>query len=124
VVDDIHQAWQEPLSAAAMASKHGKSPEHLCRRFRCELGVTMRQYLVLLRLDLARGLLWNSDVPLAEVAAMTGFCDQSHLSRSLTALYGDTPKRFRSAAPRITDPAKPPDTRLRGAAPSHSGRPG
>jgi transcriptional regulator GlxA family with amidase domain len=33
-------------------------------------------------------------VPVAQVAAVTGFCDQSHLSRVVKRLYGRQPTRL------------------------------
>jgi transcriptional regulator GlxA family with amidase domain len=67
--------------------------------FKRLMGVTLQQYGLLLRLDKARGLLWGTRMPLPDVAAETGFADQSHLTRSLATLSNQTPLRLRMTAP-------------------------
>ncbi len=104
VIDRIHATWQEPQGVNRLARTFGVSPQHLCRAFKRHLGVTIGQYSLLLRLDYARGLLWGTGVPIAEVAAETGFSDQAHLTRALSAHSLKTPARLRWKAPCL-DPA-------------------
>jgi AraC-like DNA-binding protein len=99
VIDRIHEHWDRPPSAAALARLAGISTTYLCRSFKRTMGVTLQQYGLLLRLDKARGLLWGTRLPLPDVAAETGFADQSHLTRSLTMLSNQTPLRLRMTAP-------------------------
>ena len=81
----------------ALAREIGTHPSHLVRVFRREYGLPPHRYLVGRRLDRARGLLLRG-MPIAEVAAVAGFHDQSHLTRHFRALLGTTPGAFRSAA--------------------------
>jgi AraC family transcriptional regulator len=99
VIDRIHENWERPPSAAALAKLAGVSTTYLCRSFKRLMGVTLQQYGLLLRLDKARGLLWGTALPLPDVAAETGFADQSHLTRSLAMLSNQTPLRLRMTAP-------------------------
>jgi AraC-like DNA-binding protein len=98
-IDRIHAEWSEVASARALAAQAGVSPQYLCRAFRKATGTTIQQYALLLRLDHARGLLWVTGLPIADIAARTGFADQSHLTRALTADTARTPRRLRSSAP-------------------------
>ena len=68
-------------------------PTHLVRAFSGEFGIAPHQYLTARRLDRARRLLLDG-LPPGEVAAATGFYDQSHLNRSFKRLVGTTPGRF------------------------------
>jgi len=81
----------------ALARELGTHPSHLVRVFRREYGLPPHRYLVGRRLDRARRLLLDG-MPIADVAATTGFHDQSHLTRHFRALLGTTPGAFRSAA--------------------------
>ena len=99
VVDGIHDQWSRSPSATALAAQAGVSTTYLCRSFKRQMGVTLQHYGLLLRLDKARGLLWGTNMPIPEVAEETGFADQSHLTRSLTALSNQTPLRLRLTAP-------------------------
>jgi AraC family transcriptional regulator len=47
------------------------------------------------RVEQACKLLRRSTLALAEVAASTGFCDQSHMNRCFQAVLGRTPARVR-----------------------------
>ncbi|WP_411110427.1 AraC family transcriptional regulator [Streptomyces sp. c-19] len=76
--------------AAGLLHAH---PAHLVRAFSSAFGIAPHQYLTARRLDRARRLLLEGRAP-AEVAAATGFYDQSHLSRSFKRLVGTTPGRF------------------------------
>jgi AraC-like DNA-binding protein len=99
VVDYLHEKWRDVPSAAEIASAMDISPQYLCRIFKKRFGVTIQQYSLLLRLDYARGLLWGTEMPISQIAAETGFADQSHLTRVLAISLGKTPARLRWRAP-------------------------
>lgn len=99
LIDELHQHWRDVPSVAQLARKHSLSEQYLCRIFKKATGVTLQQYGLLLRLDYARGLLWGTDASIADVAAQTGFADQSHLTRGLAAHSAWTPLRLRWLAP-------------------------
>ena len=84
-------------SLERLALEIGTHPSHLVRVFGREYGLPPHRYVVGRRLDRARRLLLDG-LPIAEVAAATGFHDQSHLTRHFRALLGTTPGAFRSAA--------------------------
>jgi AraC-like DNA-binding protein len=99
VLDHLHVNWRSVHSVRALSTRFGVSRQHICRAFKRHLGVTTQQYGVLLRLDYARGLLWGTGLPIAAIAAETGFSDQSHLTRVLSANNSRTPARLRGIAP-------------------------
>jgi AraC-like DNA-binding protein len=68
---------------------------HLHRSFVAELGVPPHQYLSGVRISRARDLLRGGVRP-ADVAGLTGFCDQSHLTRVFTEIVGLTPGAYAS----------------------------
>jgi AraC-like DNA-binding protein len=99
LIEELHRSWSDVPSASRLARQFSVSRQHLCRAFKAATGVTLREYSLLLRLDYARGLLWGSRLSISEVAASTGFADQSHLTRVLAKHSRKTPLRFRWAAP-------------------------
>jgi AraC-like DNA-binding protein/quercetin dioxygenase-like cupin family protein len=94
-VDALHCHWKTIPSATALAARLSLSPQYICRAFKKSVGVTTQQYALLLRLDYARGLLWGTSMPISEVAAATGFADQSHLTRALSLYSEKTPGALR-----------------------------
>ncbi|GAA1901777.1 helix-turn-helix transcriptional regulator [Lapillicoccus jejuensis] len=69
----------------------------LVRAFAREVGVAPHRYLVGRRVDAARRLLLEG-VPPAQVAAETGFHDQSHLTRHFRRVLGVTPGAYARSA--------------------------
>ncbi|MEU8224681.1 AraC family transcriptional regulator [Kribbella sp. NPDC048915] len=80
--------------AAKLVHAH---PAHLVRAFSREFGMPPHRYLTGRRVDLARRYLLDGR-PAAEVATLSGFYDQSHLTRHFRKMLGVTPTRF--VAPR------------------------
>ncbi|WP_338149160.1 helix-turn-helix transcriptional regulator [Citrobacter cronae] len=66
------------------------------RSFSREIGVTPHAYLIQLRVRKARRLLATGKSPV-EVALLTGFADQSHLTRAFVRQFGVTPGRYQAA---------------------------
>ena len=81
----------------------GASPEHLCRAFSHAYGVPPHRYVIGRRVNAARRLLLDGVSP-ADVAARTGFADQSHLTRTFRRTLGTTPARFSAGRGREVEP--------------------
>ncbi len=93
----LAQRHGEGLTLAALAAEARLSRHHLIRAFRRETGFTPHAYLVNCRVDAAKQRLRRGENP-ADVAAMTGFCDQAQLTRASAARVGVTPGVYRAAA--------------------------
>jgi AraC-like DNA-binding protein len=74
----------------------GLSRFHLLRVFSRQVGLTPHAFMVQLRLQKARALL-QAGASLAEAALLSGFSDQSHLSRHFKKVYGLTPGQYRAS---------------------------
>jgi AraC family transcriptional regulator len=78
----------EPIGVETLAGIACLSPFHFSRVFSRAVGVTPHRYVVRLRLQRAVDLLREGRYELAEIAARTGFADQSHLSRWVRRVHG------------------------------------
>ena len=78
----------EPIDVATLARMCGRSQFHFSRIFRREVGISPYRYVVHLRLRRAVELVRDGKLPLAQIAAATGFADQSHLSRWVKRVHG------------------------------------
>ncbi len=84
------------LRIGDLAALAGMSRFHFARTFRATVGSTPHQYVLRRRLERARALLRSPQIALRDVAAATGFADQSHLTRHLKRRYGVTPGALRA----------------------------
>ena len=78
-----------------LATACSLSVSHFARGFRRSFGVSAHQYLIRLRLERAKALLASSTKPLAEIAHLCGFCDQSALTRAFARVERITPSLWR-----------------------------
>jgi AraC-like DNA-binding protein len=83
------------LSLAEIARECGLSVGYFTRAFRVSTGNTPHQWLQRCRLDKAKSLLLESAMPIADIAAILGFADQSHLTRTFTRMVGQSPATWR-----------------------------
>lgn len=96
VRDLIEARHQEDLCLADLAAEAGWSRHHLIRAFRRAVGLTPHAYLIDVRVRRAQDRL-RAGIPLATVAAETGFADQAHLTRAFKARIGVPPGAYRRA---------------------------
>jgi AraC family transcriptional regulator len=92
--DHIMAHLAEPIEVAALAELAGRSPFHFSRVFTRSVGITPHRYVVHLRLQAAIEHVRKGREGLAEIAAGTGFADQSHLSRWIRRVHGVTPSQL------------------------------
>jgi AraC family transcriptional regulator len=89
--DHVLSHLAEPIEVAELAALAGRSPFHFSRVFTRSVGMTPYRYVVHLRLQAALQRVRAGRMGLAEIAADTGFSDQSHLSRWIRRVHGVAP---------------------------------
>jgi AraC family transcriptional regulator len=94
VRDYIEAHLDEPIEVGALADIAGRSQFHFTRVFAQAVGVSPHRYIVRVRLERAVELMRARRSGLAEIAACTGFADQSHLSRWVRRVYGVSPSQL------------------------------
>jgi len=92
-------------SVAEIAARLGVSDRHLRRIFFAEHGVTPLQYLQTRRLLLAKQLLTDTQMPVAQIALSSGFRSLRRFNAAFVDGYRMNPTRLRRAAPRSGAPA-------------------
>jgi AraC family transcriptional regulator len=97
VLEHIEAHLGEELSLETLAGIACLSPCHFSRAFKSALGEGPQRYVLRRRVERAKALLRQPELPLAQVAAELGFADQSHFTNVFRRLAGDTPARFRAA---------------------------
>ena len=83
-----------PVTLTELAAIAGMSEFHTLRVFARATGMPPHAYLTQRRVAHARALLRTQRLPLAQVAATSGFYDQSHLTRHFKRIVGVTPGQY------------------------------
>lgn len=96
-LDTIHNEFCQPIRVEALAKQSGFSWSQFQRRVTAITGLPPRRLITKLRIEECARLLRTTELPLAEIAAATGFYDQSAMSRHFRDLTGLSPGAYRQA---------------------------
>ena len=100
--DYLAEHYAENISLESLASVANLSAFHFSRVFSEQMGMPPHAFQTQLRVLRAKTLLrqgWS----ISEVAAETGFCDQSHLNRQFKRLVVVTPGQYQSSSKNVQD---------------------
>ncbi len=94
------RAWalerlDQPLSLRELAARESMSVRTFTRRFREETGLSPQRWLTQQRIDRARQLLEDSDLPVDRVAEAAGFGTAASMRQHLSAALGVSPSAYR-----------------------------
>jgi AraC family transcriptional regulator len=78
-----------------MAKVVGVSRYYFVRLFKNSTGLTPYQYLIECRLEKAKDLLINTQLPISNIAHLSGFATHSHLTKVFQKHLSITPKIYR-----------------------------
>jgi AraC family transcriptional regulator len=98
LVEYIEENLENDLSLHALAAEVEISPLYLARAFRAAIGQSPHQYVLVRRIERARELLRNTDMPVVDVALAAGFSSQSHLAHWFVRQVGISPAAYRRQA--------------------------
>jgi AraC family transcriptional regulator len=95
VQEFIDANLEEDLGLAEIAAVADLSQFHFARAFRKTVGITPQRYLMRQRVEKAKELLADEELPIAEVGLRTGFKNQSHFTTLFRKFTNFTPKTWR-----------------------------
>ena len=86
-----HEAW--PIERLAKVS--GVSPAHFARSFRDAFGAPPHRYLLTRRIERAKALLRDTDMPITDIAFETGWNSLGTFGRTFRDIVGESPGEVR-----------------------------
>ena len=97
-------AWRDGVPVLAqLASRMGVSDRHVRRIFEAEFGVSPVQYLQTRRLLTAKQLLADTDLPVTQVALISGYASVRRFNAAFSDHYGLNPTQLRHGSERARD---------------------
>ena len=95
--DRMDGASQEQWTNAQLAAISGVSPAHFARSFKAAFGMPPHRYLLSRRIERARALLRDTDLPVIEIAFRTGWESLGTFGRTFRDITGQNPTEVRDA---------------------------
>lgn len=94
-IEYIDTHFVDEITAEGLAALAKLSVPHFNRLFRKVLRLSPMEYVLSLRVQEAQRLLSTTQSSLSEIAAATGFYDQSHFTKRFRRVTGMTPSEYR-----------------------------
>jgi transcriptional regulator GlxA family with amidase domain len=94
--DRMDAASHEEWPVRRLAKVSGVSEAHFARSFRDAFGVPPHRYLLTRRIERAKALLRDTDLPIIDVAFQTGWNSLGTFGRVFRDITGETPSELRS----------------------------
>lgn len=97
IVDYIKWSRSEPLKVSQVANHFNYNEKYLSHLFRQKSGITLKQYMLEQKMELAKFLLTDTNQNINEIAAQLGYKDSHNFMKSFKKIVGLTPTKFRNA---------------------------
>lgn len=91
----IQSEFNDQSTLSQLAERVKLTPEHLCRLFARDVGISPLKYRKLCRLQKASQLLKESDLSIKQIMFAVGLSDESHFVRDFEKSFGLSPIRYR-----------------------------
>lgn len=95
ILDYLDQHYRERITLTQLAEHINMHPTSFCRYFKKEMNSTPFCYIHQLRIREAQVLLWETTMPIIDIAIQVGFDNISFFTRTFKKLTGLTPYQFR-----------------------------
>jgi AraC-like DNA-binding protein len=93
----VHEHLHERPSVEALARHAHMTRSHFSRVFKERLGVSPQEYIIGARIDLAKQLLRETDLPVGEVGLHAGYQDPFRFAKQFRQRTGHSPSQYRNA---------------------------
>ncbi len=98
VIEYIHGHYGEAIPLQSLADICCVSPNYFCRYFKENIGKTPVSFLNDYRIQKACQMLTESELPISQIALLTGFDNFSYFIRKFREYKGVTPGQYRNAS--------------------------
>ncbi|NJE64340.1 AraC family transcriptional regulator [Enterococcus durans] len=98
IIDLLHYLdnhYQEDFSIQQLSEKYSFNASYLSRLFKKETGYSPKEYLLKVRLKNVQNLLISTNLPMEEIAELTGFKHGYYLSKYFKKIFKMSPSTFR-----------------------------
>ncbi|MGD6993201.1 helix-turn-helix domain-containing protein [Sutcliffiella horikoshii] len=102
----MEKYFSDEITLDMLAESAGMTPSYFSKKFKEQLGVSPIQYLLEIRMKVARDLLKEQEQNVKQISQKIGFQDEFYFSRKFKSYYGVSPRLYRKKMVRETKPMK------------------
>ena len=95
IISYVQNNYNKEINNQTISEEFHYSAAYINRILKKQLGKTVHEFLLKYRLDMAKDVLKNSDLPISEVALSVGFGDVPHFIKTFKKEVGMTPFAYR-----------------------------
>ncbi|WP_099221654.1 AraC family transcriptional regulator [Listeria costaricensis] len=95
IIDFIEENYMKELNVTLIANHFDFSPEYFSRFFKQYVGINVKDYLLMIRLQKAYSYVVNSEEKMIDIAYLTGFPNEKSFTTAFKKSYLETPYQFR-----------------------------
>ncbi len=95
MVSYVQQNFTGKISLKEFGEQFHLSEKYISRYFKEHFHIALSQYITYLRLEHAKQLLQDTDIPITEVAMQSGYQNVSYFIRSFKKAYGVSPLKYK-----------------------------
>lgn len=90
----IKNNYKKKLTIQMICESAGYSAPHLSRTFKKETGQSIMDYLIMLKIEAAKSLILEKELPLSEIAAQVGYDDYNYFTHLFKKRVGCSPLNY------------------------------
>ena len=94
-IEYIRRNYMKKVTLDEVSENASLSPSYFSRIFKKEMKTSFNAYLNSVRIEMSKKLLSDEDIPLSDIAMLTGFEHQSYYSKVFKQNTGVSPKQYR-----------------------------
>lgn len=94
-VSYINDHYTEDISSASLSAMFGYDESYFCRKFKKQTGLTVMKYIQILRIEKARKLLTETNLPIQTISRQCGFSDTAYFTNRFKSICHMTPSHLR-----------------------------
>lgn len=91
----IKENYNKPITAETLADIVNLSPVYFSHLFKKHVGMNMTDYITEYRMEIAKKMLFETEMTIYEVSIAVGFQDQRYFSKRFKQIVGKTPTEYR-----------------------------
>jgi YesN/AraC family two-component response regulator len=95
-IDYIMQNLSAEISITEMAKRNYLSPCYFSRLFKKHIGLSISQFIIREKMQLAAELLVKTNMPISAIASKTGYDNYSHFTATFKKAFAKTPSEYRN----------------------------